>query len=94
MQAGRLPDRAALLARHPELAKALECFDALDRLALAAAPPPTQEHITDFGRYELIEEIGRGGMGVVYKARQKDLDRVGAQLDTRATIKSQRDGRE
>ncbi|MBI5396696.1 MAG: serine/threonine protein kinase [Verrucomicrobia bacterium] len=76
LQAGLAPDRAALLARHPELAKELECLDALDRLAPAAAPPPTPEHITDFGRYELLEEIGRGGMGVVYKARQKDLDRV------------------
>ncbi|HUT10873.1 MAG TPA: serine/threonine-protein kinase [Thermoguttaceae bacterium] len=89
LQAGQSPDRAALLEKCPELASALDCLDALE--ALAPPPPPDDtggDHDTldvepalgdlprPFGQYELLSEIGRGGMGVVYKARQKALDRT------------------
>lgn len=74
LHAGEPIDHEAVLAAHPEHVDALREFFALLDVIEGPADPeaPTPSRLGDF---EIVREIGRGGMGIVYEARQISLNR-------------------
>ncbi len=78
-RAGKPLERDALLRQHPELAGELEeCLDSLEFLATTLGlegPGEVLEPGQEFADYEIVREIARGGMGVVYEAFHLGLER-------------------
>jgi hypothetical protein len=89
LELGLVPDRAAYANRYPELARAVEqCLEGLDMLhggpspssatRLRSGPPPQpggDAPPTALGDFQIVREVARGGMGIVYEAVQLSLGR-------------------
>jgi serine/threonine protein kinase len=79
---GQTPDPEECVRCHPDIAEELrdflknyQPFD--DVLAPLREKSPDAGMVgMTFGDYEVLEEIARGGIGIVYRARQKSLNRL------------------
>ena len=87
LENGSAPDDQSLLAQHADLADELRPYLASLRmlhgatrgmkastLTAGAGPDEAIAH-RQIGDYQIVREIGRGGMGIVYEAHQKSLNR-------------------
>ena len=82
LESGKSPDRRTFLDRYPDLGDDLEaCLETIDQLHRVKLPRPLAAPSEGpvpgepLGDFQILREIGRGGMGIVYEATQLSLGR-------------------
>jgi serine/threonine protein kinase/tetratricopeptide (TPR) repeat protein len=77
LEQGGEPALERFLAGHPTEARAVHAgLERLRRLGILAPPPPAPLERVQFGEFRVLQRLGVGGMGIVYKAEQTSLQRT------------------
>ena len=99
LNSGEMIPRKEILEIHPELAD--EILTQLEIFQEIGTDGGASSELGTFGDYEIVSEVGRGGMGVVYEAIDRNMDRsvalkvlpAGLKIHEKSVVRFRREAR-